>query len=475
MLLIACINFMNLATARSEKRSREVGVRKVMGAGKSSLTFQFIMESLTMTALAVLVALACMAMLLPLFNTLIEKQLSLNIFEPLHLAFLATVTLVCGLVAGSYPSFYLSSFNPIAVLKGLKMKHSGAAYIRKGLVVFQFTTSIVLIIATIVIYQQILHVTHRELGYNKEHLLQADVKGDIDKYAVIRQQLLNTGMVEEAALSSSEMLYTENNTSGFQWDGKPQDADVLISYRSVSSGFFKTWGMTFKEGRDFHPDTYPDSNNIIITASLEKMLGKGSAVGKTIRDDNQTLHIIGVINDFVYGDMYGKSDPVVFYAQPDDARKIAIRLKANVDTEKAIAAITGIMEKGVPGYPFTYKFVDEQFNALFENEQLIGKLSRLFALLAILISCLGIFGLAAYMAEQRVKEIGVRKVLGASISNITGLLSKDFLQLVLISAIIAFPLAWFAMERWLNGYAYRIGISWWVFVMAGVAAMLIAP
>ncbi|WP_295122869.1 ABC transporter permease [uncultured Chitinophaga sp.] len=475
VLLIACINFMNLATARSEKRAREVGVRKVMGAGKGTLTLQFIGESFCMTILAVITGLLLMALLLPAFNALVEKKLTLDLLKPIHLFSLLGITLVCGLVAGSYPSLYLSSFSPINVLKGLKIKTSNAGFIRKGLVIFQFTTSIVLIISTIIIYQQIKHVTGRDLGYNKENLLQADVKGNlVDHYDVVKQQLLNSGYVQNVALSSTEILYTGNNTSGYSWKGKDADADILISYRSITQGFFDAWGMTITEGRDFYENSKADSNNIIISSSLATLLGKGSALGKIITDGDDQLKVVGVIKDFVYGDMYGKGDPVLFRCQPGDAEKMIIRLKPDADVKEAMAGIAPLMEKATPGYPFSYRFVDELFNELFVNEMLISKLASLFALLAIIISCLGIFGLAAYMAERRVKEIGVRKVLGASTANITSLLSKDFLQLVLAAAIIAFPIAWYAMSQWLSGYAYRIGINWWVFIAAGIVAIFIA-
>lgn len=474
ILLIACINFMNLATARSEKRAREVGVRKVMGAGKGWLTLQFIGEALCMTLIAVLLGVVLMALLLPGFNALVGKQLTLELLKPIHLAFLAGITIVCGLIAGSYPSLYLSSFNPINVLKGLKIKAGSAAYIRKGLVVFQFSTSIVLIICTIIIYQQIQHVTQRNFGFNKENLVQADVTGNIQtSFSAIRQELLNTGKVKNAAMSSTEILYTGNNTSGFKWAGKPEDADILVSFRTVTPGFFNTWNMELVEGRGFYDNMAADSSNVIITQSFAKLLGKGSALGKTITGD-KPLYVVGVIKDFIYGDMYGKSDPVLFYSGIQDASKLVMRIEPGKNQQETLAGITTLMEKLNPGYPFTYRFVDDQVNDMFQSELLISKLSRLFALLAIVISCLGIFGLAAYMAERRVKEIGVRKVLGASIVNITTLLSKDFLKLVLIAALIAFPIAWYAMSQWLQGYSYRIGINGWVFVAAGISAILIA-
>ncbi|WP_217605429.1 ABC transporter permease [Chitinophaga sp. GbtcB8] len=475
ILLIACINFMNLATARSEKRAREVGVRKVMGAGKQVLALQFIGEAICMALLSALIAVVLMYVMLPGFNLLVEKKLALGLLQPAHAGFLLGIALLCGLVAGSYPSLYLSSFSPIKVLKGFKMKAGSAAYIRKGLVVFQFATSIVLIVSTIIIYQQIRHVTHRDLGYNKDHLIQAEVKGDLYKhFGAIKQALLQTGAVENAGLASSEMLYTSNNTSGFTWQGKDPQSDVLISFRDISPELFSTWGMQIVEGRSFYDNIKSDSGNVIITASLARLMGKGSAIGKTLQLGDGVFHVVGVLKDFVYGDMYLQSDPVVFFSRTDNAEKLLIRLKPDAATEAAIAKISAVVQQAVPGYPFDYKFVDDQFQEFFKSEQLASKLSRLFALLAIIISCLGIFGLAAYMAERRVKEIGVRKVLGASVASITTLLSKDFLQLVLLASFIAMPVGWWVMDRWLEGYAYHINISAWVFVLAGCMALLIA-
>jgi ABC-type antimicrobial peptide transport system permease subunit len=475
ILLIACINFMNLATARSEKRAREVGVRKVMGAGREILTLQFIAEAICMALLAVLIGVVMIALLLPAFNALVEKQLTLGLGQPLHILSLLAIALLCGLVAGSYPSLYLSSFNAVAVLKGFKARAGGAAFTRKGLVVFQFTISIVLIVSTIIIYQQIQHVKQRDLGYIKEHLIHTDLLGDMQKkFPSIKQDLLNTGVVENVALSSNEMLYVSDNSSNYSWQGKDPNSDILISMRMVSPEFLATWGMHIIEGRDFHTNAVTDSANVIITASLEKLMGKGSAIGKTIQGGDQTYHVTGVIKDFVYGDMYGKSDPVIFFCAPEQAKKMVIRMKAGVHPEAALEKITGVMKQDNPVYPFVYRFVDDQFNAFFKSEMLVGKLSRVFALLAIIISCLGLFGLAAYTAERRVKEIGIRKVLGASVSSITRLLSKDFLQLILLSAIIAFPLAWWAMHSWLQHYAYRISINGWVFVAAGITALVIA-
>lgn len=480
ILFIACINFMNLSTARSEKRAREVGVRKVLGAEKKNLVAQFIGEALFMSLLATVAAVVIMSLTLPAFNTLVQKQLLMGFGNPVHIAAMLIIIAVCGLVAGSYPSLYLSAFNHVFVLKGVKLETGSAALIRRGLVVLQFTISIALIIATIIIYQQLQHVKSRELGFNKDNLIELNVQGDmLKKLTAIKQDLLNTGNIENTALTDHSTIYGGNNTGGIKWQGKDPAAQVLISVRAVSPEFLSTSGMTLLRGRDFYSNASADSLHVVITESLEKLMGGGSAVGKTIQSNNETndyatYTVVGVVKDYVYGNMYGKADPVVFFCLPQYASNMYIRVKPNTDIEKDIAQIQAVIKKNNPSYPFAYQFVDEQFNNMFQSEMLISKLSRVFATLAIVISCLGLFGLAAYTAERRTKEIGIRKVLGASVTGITALLSADFLKLVVMAALIAFPLAWWVMNSWLQGYPYRITISWWVFAAAGVLSVLIA-
>jgi len=491
ILFIACINFMNLATAGSEKRSKEIGVRKVLGSGKKRLIFQFIGEAICMAFLAAVVAMILMSLLLPAFNSLVQKDLSLGLANPYHFIALSLLTLLCGLVAGSYPSFYLSSFNPLFVLKGIKLKTGSASVIRKGLVITQFAVSIVLIISTIVIFQQIQHIKSRDLGYNKNNLVQINAQGDIVKdFPAIKQDLLNIGFVKNVALADHNTLGGGNNTIAVTWPGKDPNSNIVISQRIVSREFISTTGMHLVEGRDFQPtdevqfndDHTPKDSihpmNVIVTESMAKLLGNGSAIGEIV--DRQTdkggyhLQVVGVIKDYVYGDMYGKSAPVIFYNIPQATNLLYIKVKAAGNLETAIANIGAVMKKDNPAYPFEYSFVDDQFNQMFLSEMLISKLSRVFAALAIIISCLGLFGLAAYTAERRTKEIGVRKVLGASIAGITTLLSKDFLKLVAVSCLIAFPVSWWAMSNWLKNYKYRIEISWWIFLVAGITAIMIA-
>ncbi|HTD98259.1 MAG TPA: ABC transporter permease [Mucilaginibacter sp.] len=478
ILFIACINFMNLATARSEKRAREVGVRKVLGAGKRSLIFQFIGEALFMAFISAIVAVFVVILVLPAFNTLVQKQLTVGFDNLNHIGILVLITVVCGLIAGSYPSLYLSSFNPVSVLKGTKLKDSWAAIIRKGLVVMQFTASIVLIISTIIVYQQIQHVKSRQLGFDKDNLVQMDMQGKMaDSYESIKQDLLNTALVSSVALADHAFIYGGNNTSGLTWDGKPTGSKVLISQRYVTPEFMETSGLKIVEGRNITVKDTGKPIRTVITQSLAKLLGKGSAIGKRLHGEGDTTSatVVGVVNDYVYGNMYGKSDPVMFYSVPSKyASVMYIRIKPTDNTEKVLAAIQAVMKKNNPAYPFDYRFVDDQFNQMFSSEMLVSKLSRVFAALAIIISCLGLFGLAAYTAERRIKEIGIRKVLGASITSVTSLLSKDFLVLVILSCLIAFPLAYWEMFNWLKDYQYHIEIQWWVFAAAGAAAIVIA-
>ncbi|HEY8955618.1 MAG TPA: ABC transporter permease [Chitinophaga sp.] len=480
ILFIACINFMNLATARSEKRAKEVGVRKVMGAGKNKLIIQFISEALFMSVLAAALAVLLLFLVLPGFNALVDKHLSIGLDQPMHLIWLLGITVVCGVLAGSYPSLYLSSFNPVFVLKGIKAKTGSAAFIRKGLVIAQFSISIILIICTAIIYQQIQHVKKRNLGLNKDNLISMQVQGTMKQnFDAIKAALLTTGVVQNVALADMFTLYGGNNTSDISWEGKPATENILISQREISPEFIRTTGMKIVAGNDFKPVAAANGMDVLVTESLEQLMGKGSAVGKTIITpitEDSSLHsrVAGVVKNYVYGNMYGTPDPVVFYCRSNNASLMYVRMNDDADKETALHEISRVMQQMNPAYPFTYQFVDDQFNAMFTNETLMQQLSRLFATLAIMISCLGLFGLAAYTAERRTKEIGIRKVLGASVSGITRLLSADFLKLVGIASLIAFPVAWYTMDQWLQKFPYRVSIHYWVFLLAGVAAMLIA-
>ncbi|HEV2353333.1 MAG TPA: FtsX-like permease family protein, partial [Puia sp.] len=449
-----------------------------LGAGKSNLVGQFIGESILMAYLAVIVSVGLTLLALPAFNGLVEKHLSLDLLDPLHLLSLLAIGLICGLLAGSYPSFYLSSFNPVSVLKGLKWKTGGGAvFVRRGLVVLQFATSIVFIITTIIIYQQLTYVRHRDLGYEKAGLLYASLNGDMAQhFTTIRNDLIGTGYVKDAALSRSSILQLGSNTGGFDWPGKDPTKEVLITVENVSPEYLPTMEISLAGGRNFHEIASQDSNSVIINEALAHIISKGSAVGGLITDNNgqEKWHVIGVIKDFVYNNMYQSAAPLMLFCDPANTSFLTIRLKANADVARAIAAIGSVVKRANPAYPFEYHFVDEQFEKQFATENLTGRLSGVFAALAVFISCLGLFGLAGYAAERRTKEIGVRKVLGASVLLLTSLLSRDFVRLVLLACLLAFPVAGVLMHHWLSSYAYRTGIDWTVFILSGAGAIAIA-
>jgi putative ABC transport system permease protein len=478
ILVIACINFMNLATSRSEQRAREVGVRKVLGAGKQKLIAQFISEAMVMSLISALLAIVMIYVILGAFNSLVEKELHLNLSSPVHILALLSIVFLCGLIAGSYPAFYLSSFNPIGVLKGLKLKNGGSAvFIRKGLVIVQFSISVILIISTILIYLQIQYVKDRDLGYSKQQLLFLSLRGDMRQhFDVIKNDLLQTGLVQNASMSNNTVLQLGSNTGDFAWEGKDDSKKILITVEGVTHEYVSTMGMRLKRGRDFYPDLKSDSNNIIINESLAKLIGRKDVVGSVITRDggNAKYTIVGVINDFVYNNMYQSAAPLVLYSDTSNVNFLTVRLKNDANLSTTIPILEGKIKRASPGYPVEFKFVDEQFNQYFKTENLVGKLAGVFAVLAIVISCLGLFGLAAFTAERRTKEIGIRKVLGATVSSLTTLLSKDFLVLVGISCIIAFPVAWWMMQNWLRDYDYRINISVWVFIAAALLAIFIA-
>ncbi len=477
IIVIACINFMNLSTARSEQRAREVGVRKAMGAGRGMLIRQFFSESVLMSLVAMLIAALIVWLTLPAFNTLVEKKLSFFFGNPVIWVGLPLMALTCGFLAGSYPSLYLSSFNPVTVFKGLRIgKNSTIIYVRKGLVVTQFVVSIVLIISTIIIYRQLQYVKNRELGYNRENVLLTELNGDMHKHIpTLYNELMSTGVVANAAASTGRVLNVGSSSGDFGWKGKPAGSELLVSMEWVSPQYVPTMGMKLKSGRNFYDDITHDSSNVIINETFAGIIGKEDPVGDILtRGNGRQLTIVGVVKDYVFNDMYRKPDPLVMFCDTSNINQLVIKLKANQDVTKALAKVENVIKTSEPAYPFEYRFLDAEFDNLFKAEALVGKLSRVFAFLAILISCLGLFGLAAHTAERRTKEIGIRKVLGATITNVIALLSKDFLRLVAIASVIAFPIAWWAMNTWLKDYPYRISIEWWVFAVAGVLAVAIA-
>lgn len=476
ILLIACINFMNLSTARSEQRAKEVGVRKVLGARKGKLIAQFIVEALCMSFIAVIISVGLVYFVLPLFNSLMEKELPIYIFDPVHITYLMVIGTITGLFAGSYPAFYLSSFNPIAVLKDIRIKSGvGSGFIRQGLVVLQFSISIILIIGTAIIYQQIQHVKNRELGYDKNNLVYSELQGKLDEhFSSVYHDLRQTGVVENASLSDYPVLQIWNNTDNYSWQGKDPAKNPLITWENVDAQFISTMGMKLMAGRDFYEASALDSNNVIINEAFARQMGKEGRVGGIISQWGKNYQIAGIVKDFLYNTMYQPGAPLLLYNHPSGTHYLSIRIKSNAALPDALTRIEKVLKADNPEYPVEYKFIDDDFNQLFKTETLTGKLAGVFATLAIFISCLGLFGLAAYTAERRIKEIGIRKVLGASSYSLVGLLSKGFLKLVGYSCLISFPAAWWILNGWLQSYEYRTTISWQVFVVAGGSAMVIA-
>lgn len=479
ILLIACINFMNLSTARSEKRAKEIGLKKVVGVTRGQLILQFITESIMVAMIAVLCSIFLLAVFVPPFGNLINTPLHLDILKPVHIFSLLLIGIVCGIVAGSYPAFYLSSFNPIRALKNQTAKTVGRANaLRKGLVVMQFAVSVIMIIATIVVFNQINYTKNRDLGFSKDNIMIVHTSESLNKkFDVLKQNLLSTGMVNDVAMSWSSMFNMYNNGGGFKWSGHDSKNDALITMNGISPNYLKLMGIKLSEGRYFYDHSKADSNSIIINPAFAKLMGKEGHVGGRIyrsNDGSDAVTIVGITTNFVYNNIYGNPEPMFFMPITDlSYGSMFIKLNSGMDVAKQVSSVQAAFKNTDSNFPFDYSFLDDNFNRLFSGTLFIGKLALLFGGLAIFISCLGLFGLSAFMAEQRTKEVGVRKVLGASVLSITRLLNRDFLKLVALACIISFPIAWWAMNNWLKDYEYRISIRWWLFGLAALISLII--
>ncbi|PWT77556.1 MAG: ABC transporter permease [Bacteroidetes bacterium] len=473
ILLIACINFMNLSTARSEKRAKEVGIRKVVGAQRFSLISQFIGESILLSFLAGMIAIILVQFSLPAFNQLTEKSLYIPFANPLFWLAAIAFVIVTGFLAGSYPAFFLSSFQPVKVLKGTFKKANALVTPRKVLVVLQFTFAILLIICTIIVKQQIEYAKDRQSGYDRNSLIYIYLSDDLDKnYPLVRNDLLQSAIATSVTKTSAPLTESWSDGWGQEWEGKdPNDKTDFRRYNE-DGDLGKTAGLKFIAGRDIDIHKYPtDSLAIILNESALKVMKFTNPVGQLVKDNGQQWHVVGVVKDFILESPYDPIKPMIIYGPKSWFNIIQIKLNDKNATGQNLKAIEAIIKKYDPIYLFEYKFVDQDYATKFEDEKRTGILAGLFAGLTIFISCLGLFGLATYMAEARIKEIGVRKVLGASVTNITALLSKDFVKLVIISILIASPIAWFAMHKWLESYSYRINISLLVFVASGLLAI----
>ncbi len=480
ILIIACINFMNLSTARSEKRAKEVGIRKVTGATRGGLIGLFLGESLLTTVLAFGLAILMVTLLLSAFNDLIGKQLAVPFGNINYVLGAILLILFTGFVSGSYPAFFLSSFKPIKVLKGTMQMGRGASLPRKILVVVQFCFSIVLIIFTILVYQQIRFGQNQPLGYDQKNLMYFEMPGEMYKqFSPMKQDLLASGVVVSAYSTNQPMNSTGNNSWGYEWKGqKPEQKNQIFDNVRVTFDFLKTTGVKLKEGRDYSPQFMADTiHSVLVNEAAVKAMGLKNPLGEIIRRKGEGDYtIVGVLKDFIFGNPFEDKEPMMVQLMPNaaNAPNVVLRLNPQKSATECLEKISAIFKKYESIAPFDYQFVDSEFEKKFSKETLLSNLAILFGGLAIFVSCLGLFGLASFMAERRTKEIGIRKVLGASVSGIVMMLSKDFLKLVGIATLISFPFAWFLGNKFLEHYPKHINFGWWIFAVSGILAGVIA-
>jgi putative ABC transport system permease protein len=476
VLLLACINFMNLSTARSEKRAKEVGIRKAIGSRRSQLVGQFFSESFMAALMAFVCAVMLVFLSLPYFNQVTGKRISIVWDNPWFWLAGIGCTLFTGLIAGSYPALYLSSFRPIKVLKGGFRVSRLAAVPRKALVVLQFTVSVALIIGVLVVFRQVVFTKNRPAGYDREGLISIPVNTPevSAQQMVLRDALMKTGAITDMAASSSPATAIWLNLAGFDWPGKVPGAQAEFGAVAVTEEYGKTLGWQFLRGRDFSRAFLTDSTGLVLNEAAVKYMGLKEPVGVTVQWDGKPFHILGVIRDMLMESPYEPVHQVIYYLpRRADTHFLIARLQPGLPVGESLARIRSVFQKYVPSAPFEYKFVDEEYDKKFASEERTGKLAGFFAVLAVFISCLGIFGMASFMAEQRTKEIGIRKVLGATVVQVWGLLSKDFLVLLGIALCFALPCADYFMSRWLQQYPYHSGIPWWVFAGTSLGALLI--
>jgi predicted permease len=473
ILFIACINFMNLSTARSARRSKEVGIRKVVGARRSLLISQFMGEAILLTVLSLLFALAIVVLLLPLFNSLTGKTIVIPFSEPVFILALVALAVLTGLIAGSYPALFLSAMQPIKVLKGAIKQGFASILLRKGLVIFQFALSTLLITATLAVYYQIEYIQNKNLGFDREHVISMSIEGDLWKnmYA-FKQELLQLPGIKTVTRTGANPLEINASSADITWPGKLPTQTISVSATFVDYDYLSTLNIPLKAGRDFSPQ-FADSSSYIINETAARLMGMDDPIGQDIEFWIGKGKIVGVLKDFHTQSLHKPIEPYVLMLAPGNTWMMLIKTEPG-KTAQALSSLEKLSRKYNPGYPFEYHFLDETFEKQYKSETLIGQLAGYFGCLAIFISCLGLFGLATFTAEQRTKEIGIRKVLGASVGNITLLLSTDFLKLVAIAFIIASPIAWYAMSKWLENFAFHIDLGVELFLLAGVAALLIA-
>jgi ABC-type antimicrobial peptide transport system permease subunit len=475
VLLLACINFMNLSTARSEKRAREVGIRKAIGSLRAQLVYQFFGESLLCVLIAFAVSLIFVQLSLSFFNQMAGKQMTIPWENAGFWIAGIGFSFFTGIITGSYPAFYLSSFKPVKVLKGSFRVGRLASVPRKVLVVLQFTVSVVLIIGTIVVFKQIQYAKDRPVGYSRDGLVAVPMMTDqIHKhFDVVKDALLRTGMVTNVAEAGSPPTSGAGSTSAVEWPGKDPNLSTDFQQNNISYDYGKTIGWEFSSGRDFSRTFLSDSSAVIINQAAAQFMKMGKPTETYITYYNKQYKIVGVTKDIIIGSPYEQARPAIYFLSKDPSSYVLVKINPKAGAGEAVDKIASVFKNYNPEQPFEYHFIDQEYAKKFGNEERVGKLATAFASLAIFISCLGLFGMASFMAEQRVKEIGVRKVLGASVFNLWQLLSKDFAVLVIISLIIASPLGYYLMHNWLRNYQYHTGVPWWIFAVTAAGAMLI--
>lgn len=473
-LVIACINFMNLATARSEKRAKEVGIRKSIGSRRVQIMSQFMGESLVISTLAFVLAFVLAYAILPMYNQLVGKQLVIDFSSPEIWLYGGALILFTGLTAGSYPAFYLSSFTPATTLKGKVSVGKSASTPRKVLVILQFGFAILLMIGTVVIYQQIDMVKNRELGYNQENLITIPTTEDIDdNYETIKLELMQTGAI--ASMTRSNSAITQINSNNFLgWPGKPEDLRVLFTTIATEYDYAETMGVQMLMGRDFSRDFISDSSAIIVNKAALDLMQLEDPIGTQLDLWGNKRTLIGVIDNVIMQSPYREVKPLLMIMDPGWVNNITVRLRGNGPIQEELDVVKSVFEKHNPAYPFDYSFVDADFERKFTTINMTQRLAFIFSVLAIIITGLGLFGLAAYTAQQRTKEIGIRKVLGASVSSLVSLMSKDFSKLVVLSFMVSAPVAWYLLDNYLDRYQVRTDIAWWIFPLTGFVALTFA-
>ncbi|HEX6227723.1 MAG TPA: FtsX-like permease family protein, partial [Chryseolinea sp.] len=472
IVTLACINFINLATARSEKRAKEVGIRKTVGSGRKQLIQQFLSETILMSVISFIVSIALVEGLLPFFNTLVNKKLAVDYTNPKVWGIAVSFILLVGVASGSYPAFFLSSFRPVAVLKGKFGTGKQGALPRKVMVTMQFFFSIMLMTSAVVIYSQINYIKNRETGYDKSNLLVIPAIGDIQqKYEIIKHDLLQKSFATSVSASSSPVTELQA-WSMPRWQGQREDQKDFYAIISIAHDYTRTLGVDVLRGRPFDK-AFNDSTSMILNQAAVSHMELKDPIGAVVHLNGHDYTVVGVLGDVIMGSPYHPAAPTIFLFIPEWTDNVLVRLPQKPSLSQAMNGVESVFKEHNPAFPFSFHFADESFSQKFAVEELTAKLANLFAILAIVISSLGLFGLSAFAAEQRTKEVGIRKVLGATVTSIIALFSKDFSKLVFIAFLFATPLTWWIMSQWLQQYTYRVDVEWWMFTTPGALALFL--